>query len=148
MERRLSRGGGFERGLSCEYPTLYGLDSSDLIYRNEVIQPPGKTNLPPRESIRPIRGPAYPFICHQCGRGGGVCSYRAVRPPGAPHHPVLPGPLNPKGPRRLPKDGPATGSAQLAVSPDLGDGCERRRFRRTKPRLPSELGASSLLLNY
>lgn len=36
---RISLGGCFEHWLSCEYQTLYCLDSSDLIYQNEVIHP-------------------------------------------------------------------------------------------------------------
>lgn len=36
---RLSFLGCFEPWLSCEYQTLYYLDSGDLIYQNEVIHP-------------------------------------------------------------------------------------------------------------
>lgn len=62
---RLSLGGGFENGLSCEYQTLYCLDSSDLIYQNEVIQP-AREDKPSFQRINQAhQGPCLPLICRQ-----------------------------------------------------------------------------------
>lgn len=86
---RLSLGGGFENWLSCEYQTLYCLDSSDLIYQNEVIQP-AREDRPSSQRINQAhQGPCLPPYLPSVG-GGGACSYRASGPREPPTTPFCP----------------------------------------------------------
>lgn len=80
----LSSRGCFEHWLSCEYQTLYCLDSRDLIYQNEVIHPPGEDKLSFQRINQAHHGPCSPPYL-QRGRERTVINLTGPRQPPEPH---------------------------------------------------------------
>lgn len=102
---RLAFRGCFENRLSCEYQTLYCLDSGDLIYQNEVIHP-AREDKPSFQRINQVhQGPRLPPYLQP----GSEYAFINLAGPREPPTPVLHIPLNQKGTQRPTKRPLATG---------------------------------------